>query len=157
VARLNTSRTSETRSSDFFVVAYRERFVANFVPHSSSHEVPLSVFACFLLATCGGPTGPRLFNCPFAFLAPWGLPPRMSHEHDEYSCIMYELKDVCSGYHELLHVCTFMALDFRIHSMLHPRRSPICSGTVRPSFAALVSSFRHPIVLLRLPPCSVMV
>jgi len=30
--------------------------------------------------------------------------------------------DVWSSYHELPHVCTLMALDFRIHAILHPRR-----------------------------------
>ena len=79
-----------------------------------------SLFFVFCSQHVGGQQG--LVNSTVPLLSSHLGAPRMSHEHDEYSCIMYELKDVCAGYHELPHICTLMALDFRIHGMLHPRR-----------------------------------
>jgi hypothetical protein len=64
----------------------------------------------------GGQQG--LVNSTVALLSSHLGAPRMSHEHDEYSSILYELKDVCAGYPELPHICTLMSLDFRIQVFL---------------------------------------
>ena len=96
----------------------------------------------FMLAALGGQQGPVVSTV--TLLSSHLGAPRMSHEHDEYSCIMYELNDVRAGYHELPHVCMLMADSIFVFTTCFILVDHLFwNSSLYPSFDALISSFRH--------------